>query len=268
MKELAHEIIESFEDRRKHARLDVGPRQLTVRFSSQIQFAKQYIENISIGGLFVKTDLQASVGEEIPIEFSVPLAPNDPPQIFSLLARVARVDPDGLGLEFTELPSEARRVIEIFIKTTLPSGIKITRSINPATFERFNEKREQKAIHQRARLKTFKKWCMVAGLLILNAFVVLELNSSSSVGTPATMKDDYTINGIRFSENDIRSFKKLEADQYQIELRNGEVIPFKLQDESRLPPHLQRSLATLRALPLAEKPAINSTAKQNQIRLR
>ena len=59
-------------DRREFSRADILEKKLELRFSISNQFARQYIENISVGGLFVRTDQRPCMWSWIPTEFTVP----------------------------------------------------------------------------------------------------------------------------------------------------------------------------------------------------
>src|SRR4051794_2783903 len=57
-------------ERREFTRIEVGDRKLELKFTHGLQFARQYIENISLGGLFLKTQTKAEMGSLMDIEFS------------------------------------------------------------------------------------------------------------------------------------------------------------------------------------------------------
>ncbi len=82
------EINKEMAEKREFARASAGSKSLTLKFSNEAQFAQQYIENISIGGLFVRTKLRPGVGAILPVEFSVPVQGQD--KQFLLRAEVTR----------------------------------------------------------------------------------------------------------------------------------------------------------------------------------
>ena len=64
---------------------------------NDVQF-KDSIEDISYGGVFIKTDEQFSIGQEIMVSFSIPrLKINNN---ITLIGEVVRIVPDGVGVRF------------------------------------------------------------------------------------------------------------------------------------------------------------------------
>src|SRR5688572_22707613 len=58
-------------ERRQFTRINVEDHRISVRFHNELHFAKHYVENISIGGLFIKTTEKYSMGELVPVAFEV-----------------------------------------------------------------------------------------------------------------------------------------------------------------------------------------------------
>lgn len=131
----------NWEERREFTRAEVAPDQIHLSFSNDQQFAKQYIENFSLGGLFVRTKLRPGVGAIVPIEFSVPLH-NFEARIFKLRAKVCRETENGLGLQFLDLDQETRADLEVFVKTILPSGSVPMNQVKRSSRERLDQLRE------------------------------------------------------------------------------------------------------------------------------
>jgi len=65
------------------------------------------IENISRGGIFIKTDENFSVGQEIMISFSTPKSISTPKLKFNdkvnLVGEIVRIGPDGVGVRLAKL---------------------------------------------------------------------------------------------------------------------------------------------------------------------
>jgi len=80
-------------DRRKHNRQAVD---LSVSFNRMIQSGDGKIENLSAGGLFIRTHKDFKLGETIRMQFTLPSEEN--PLIAT--GKVIRKEVDGVGVEF------------------------------------------------------------------------------------------------------------------------------------------------------------------------
>ena len=82
-------------DKREHNRKKVSI-EAECKYND-VQF-KDSIEDISYGGVFIKTDEQFSIGQEIMVSFSVPRLKIN--YNITLIGEVVRIVPDGVGVKF------------------------------------------------------------------------------------------------------------------------------------------------------------------------
>ncbi len=84
-------------DKREHYRENVS---IDVDCSvDDVQF-KDFIKNISSGGVFIKTDENFSLGQKIMISFSLPKFKFK--NAITIMGEVVRVSPGGIGVKFNE----------------------------------------------------------------------------------------------------------------------------------------------------------------------
>jgi Tfp pilus assembly protein PilZ len=81
--------------KREHARKDLSIYSL---FELKHFFFRDYITNISDGGLFLETKTPATIGEKVTIAF--PLSDNEDP--IEVEGKIVRVKPNGFGVKFDE----------------------------------------------------------------------------------------------------------------------------------------------------------------------
>jgi molecular chaperone DnaK len=89
-------------NRRKHARTRVSLL-VQYRFNSLEDFLAEYSVNLSPGGIFISTDRPAPVGTMLYVQFSL----KDGSKLIEGMGRVARVEPKGMGIEFTQFDEES-----------------------------------------------------------------------------------------------------------------------------------------------------------------
>lgn len=107
--------------RRQHSRFSV---ELDVTVSSDHNFYAGFVENMSVGGIFIATHQLKPVGEKL--EFSVNLPGVEEPirgkgevrwvRVYSEASNV----PPGMGIKFGTLPPPARTAIESFLAQREP----------------------------------------------------------------------------------------------------------------------------------------------------
>src|SRR5215510_7669379 len=107
--------------RREHDRFGV---ELDVTVSSEHNFYAGFVENMSVGGIFIATHQLKPVGERL--EFSVHLPGTEEPIRGSGVVRWVRVYseasnvPPGMGIKFDPLEPAAVRAIESFLAQREP----------------------------------------------------------------------------------------------------------------------------------------------------
>ena len=81
--------------KREHARKDLS---INALFMLGSYFFKDYITNISAGGLFLETKIPATVGGAVTISFTL----SDNEDSIEVEGEIARVKPNGFGVKFNE----------------------------------------------------------------------------------------------------------------------------------------------------------------------
>ena len=105
------------EERRRHPR---APVELSIglQFSSVQQFLSAYAGDISESGMFIRLEgTQHKPGEVVTLHFDA-----GKERIVQGTARVVRVEPGGIGVEFVELDELSRKVIEMIVRIKLAAG--------------------------------------------------------------------------------------------------------------------------------------------------
>ncbi|HCF57088.1 MAG TPA: hypothetical protein DFS52_03700 [Myxococcales bacterium] len=110
------------EERRKYPR---APLQLLVqyRFDTFEEFLAEYSVNISVGGVFIRTDNPREEGSFVYLQFAL----RDGARLIEGLGKVVRVNPPGaegrvpgMGIEFVNLDPESVLLIEEIVANRLP----------------------------------------------------------------------------------------------------------------------------------------------------
>lgn len=251
------------DERRNFSRADVLDKNLSLDFVSGAQFAKQYIENISLGGLFVRTSQKASMGDILPIQFSIPTSAGENKQ-FNLKGRVCRVTTSGLGLEFTNLSNEMRHELEDFVKSVLPSGISVIAKAKASTVERLDERRAAAAKNDEKRKSLRIKLVILLGMIAINTAMTQEyLETTQEEAIRRSVNPVLSLNGKTFSADTVRAVEKKAADIWKIHLANGTSVDVTTQQlQGRLPQHLQQSVELLKHLSAPKSPRISKNSSK------
>lgn len=99
LKSLEKWQLYKFGEKRKYPR---KPTFIWSEFSASTRSFSDFIQNLSISGLFIETQLPFFVGEELSMTFSLPDA--DAP--IKITGKIVRVDSKGVGVKFDELLSD------------------------------------------------------------------------------------------------------------------------------------------------------------------
>lgn len=108
-------------DRRKHPRANL---QLLIqyRFESFDQFLAEYSTDLSVGGLFIKTEAPREEGSFVYLQFAL----NDGSRLIEGMGKVVRVNPPGdptrtagMGVEFVNFDEESMALIEEIVARRL-----------------------------------------------------------------------------------------------------------------------------------------------------
>ena len=105
------------EERRRHQRAPFDLR-VSLKFPSVQQFLSAYAGDISESGMFIRTDGSPhQAGELVTLQFDA-----GKERIVQGSARVVRVDPAGIGVQFVDLDETSRRLIEMIVRIKLAAG--------------------------------------------------------------------------------------------------------------------------------------------------
>ncbi|MDD5224029.1 MAG: TIGR02266 family protein [bacterium] len=114
-------------DRRIHPRI---PMRLSVKYSSAKEFFVDYSNNISVGGIFIRTLEPAEFGTKVLIEFTLPEIPRKVKGLGEVV-RVVRAgsserDPAGMGIKFLKFDpgseEHIRKFISVQVKNPPPAA--------------------------------------------------------------------------------------------------------------------------------------------------
>ena len=88
-----------FDEKRKYHRKHTF---IWTECSANTRFFTDFIQNLSVSGLFIETQLPFFVGEELSMTFSLPGADNP----IKITGKIVRIDSNGIGVQFDELLSD------------------------------------------------------------------------------------------------------------------------------------------------------------------
>ena len=105
LKELEERL---FKGRRKHER---EPFFMAVDYSTKDRFYKDYIQDISAGGVFIETRMPFRAGQEVSLSFPLP----NYQKYIKTTGEVVRISPHGIGVRFKTVGQDQ----EVTIKSLL-----------------------------------------------------------------------------------------------------------------------------------------------------
>jgi len=239
-------------EKRQFTRIDVAERQISVRFHNQMHFAKHYLDNISVGGMFVKTKEIYKMGDIVPVEFEVKTSEHGTPELFQLRGKVCRVIADGVGLEFTNLDQVTRSRLESYVQSILPRGSQIRTQAKQTTVDKLELLRQERAQRRASSKKIFLQACMLITLGVLN-FILVKSKMENVEVEKAAHDQLIDVDGRKLKWNEIRSLEQTSRDRVLIHT-NEESIEVDAQSvQDQLPPHLQQQLQLLQSTPPAQE---------------
>ena len=99
LKSLVNWQQSKFDEKRKYPRKQTF---VWTECSASTRFFTDFIQNLSVSGLYIETQLPFFVGEELSMTFSLPGA--DAP--IKITGKIVRIDSKGVGVQFEELLSD------------------------------------------------------------------------------------------------------------------------------------------------------------------
>ena len=106
LKELEKRI---FKGKRKHER---EPFFMVVDYSIEDRFYKDYIQNISAGGVFIETRIPFRAGQEVSLTFPL----RDYQKYIKIIGEVVRVTPHGIGVKFKMVNQDQGAMIKSLLE--------------------------------------------------------------------------------------------------------------------------------------------------------
>jgi len=107
LKELEERL---FKDKREHKR---KPFFMVVDYSTDDRAYKDYIQNISTGGVFIETRMPLSVGQVVSLSFPL----RDYQKYIKITGEVVRVSPQGIGVKFRMVDQDQEAMIKSLLES-------------------------------------------------------------------------------------------------------------------------------------------------------
>ena len=107
LKELEERL---FEGKRKHER---KPFLMAVDYSTQDHVYKDFIQNVSAGGVFIQTNMPFSVGQEVSLTFPLP----NYQKHIKIIGEVVRTAPQGVGVKFKMADQDQKAIIKSLLES-------------------------------------------------------------------------------------------------------------------------------------------------------
>lgn len=258
---------EQVHERREFTRVPVADRQIHVQFDCERQFAKQYLENISLGGVFVRTEEKYPMGALVPVSFKVPEPSGMGELRFDFVGKVCRVTDSGVGLEFTNLTSESRSELERYVKSVLPKGRDLRHNPKKASIDRILKLREERERRKKERQKYVIQVGFIIALLALNGLFLKGAIETESEATRWQVQQ-VQLDGQKRDVEEIRSVESSAPGEVEFVLEDGSrvsVDPDQVMDQ--LPYHLRESVKLVDRIPPV-KPKRRSKNSGNLVRIR
>jgi Tfp pilus assembly protein PilZ len=106
LKELEERL---FKDKREYQRKAFF---MIIDYSTEDRVYKEYIQNISAGGLFIETPLPFSVGQEVSLSFPLP----NYLKYIRIAGEVVRISPQGIGVKFKMVNQDQEAMIKSLLE--------------------------------------------------------------------------------------------------------------------------------------------------------
>ena len=103
-------------ERRKFERHDLVVR---VDYQTVDELFSDFARNINEGGIFVETDAPHAIGTAVDLQFKLP-GNDDPIRVKGVVVHLSTGtagEPSGMGIEFAELPPDAREQINAMVRS-------------------------------------------------------------------------------------------------------------------------------------------------------
>lgn len=250
-KELAKLVAQS-DERRHFNRANISDKKLEIHFADGAQFARQYIENISVGGLFVRSDRKAKMGDTLAIEFSIPRQDRPHENLsFLFMSRVCRVTAEGLGVEFLNISHENRRNLEEYVRAVLPTQVPVANKPKASTVAHIEEMRQRKRESEAARRSFAIRFLFFAVMICLNLWMISRKDSLESENSLKTkdIRRSIQVGHKSVEANDIQSITLKDQKTVVLKLSDGSHVETTVENfDRKAPPHILQSMAALQSI--------------------
>jgi len=106
LKELGERLSKG---RRKHQR---EPFFMVADYSTEDRVYRDYIQNVSAGGVFIETHMPFTSGQEVSLAFPLP----NYKKYLKIIGKVARVTPQGIGVVFKLVNQEQETIVKSLLE--------------------------------------------------------------------------------------------------------------------------------------------------------
>ena len=106
LKELGERLSKG---RRKHER---EPFFMVADYSAEDRVYRDYIQNVSAGGVFIETHMPFTSGQEVSLAFPLP----NYKKYLKIIGKVARVTPQGIGVVFKLVNQEQETMVKSLLE--------------------------------------------------------------------------------------------------------------------------------------------------------
>ena len=106
LKELGERLSKG---RRKHQR---EPFFMVADYSTEDRVYRDYIQNVSAGGVFIETHMPFTSGQEVSLAFPLP----NYKKYIKIIGEVARVTPQGIGVVFKMINQEQETMVKSLLE--------------------------------------------------------------------------------------------------------------------------------------------------------
>jgi len=106
LKELGERLSKG---RRKHQR---EPFFMVADYSTEDRVYRDYIQNVSAGGVFIETHMPFTSGQEVSLAFPLP----NYKKYLKIIGKVARVTPQGIGVVFKLVNQEQETMVKSLLE--------------------------------------------------------------------------------------------------------------------------------------------------------
>lgn len=242
-------------EKRKFERREINrDKNLQIRFRSEAALARSYIQDISLGGIFLKTEERPALKTIMTIDLQVDQETGEPERI-ELQAVVVRHASDGIGLEFTNLDSAKRQEIEKIVQLASISASDLNKGrVKAASFQQLSEIRKSKAAASLRLKKHSLSVGIVALLLGLNLYAARDFWSEAPQGSTTPVHSRVALAGREIRTSDIRRIERTTESALSVWVLGSDTpLVIEMKDVRQLPKQWQDGIRAIKSQAKAKK---------------